>query len=74
MAEQQNPGIPGERIGRGLVRVGALNEQQVAEILIQQRTESGVDRLFGEIAVELGFCDDATITSLLASDSATTPP
>lgn len=54
-----------ERIGQGLVRVGALTEHQVAEVLIQQRTESGVDRMFGEIAVELGFCDDNALNAYL---------
>ena len=62
---------PRERIGQGLVRLGALTENQVSEVLIQQRTESGLDRMFGEIAVELGFCDDDTINALLDVDDET---
>ena len=70
MAEDSNTSnAPKERIGQGLVRLGVLTENQVSEVLIQQRTESGVDRLFGEIAVELGFCDDETINSILDADA-----
>ena len=57
-----------EMIGQGLVRIGALTEGQVAEVLIQQRTESSVDRLFGEVAVELGFVTDEAINSYLEDD------
>ena len=72
MGDQADTGsTPKERIGQGLVRVGALTEHQVSEVLIEQRTESGVDRMFGEIAVELGFCNDETINAFLdAGDEA----
>ena len=65
--QDSSPGDRKERIGQGLVRIGALTEEQVSQVLIQQRTETNVDRLFGEVAVELGFVDDETINSYLES-------
>ena len=40
-----------EKIGQGLVRIGAMQQQQVDEILRLQ--QDGDDRLFGEIAIAL---------------------
>lgn len=42
-----------ERIGEGLVRRGALQSAQVDEILTIQK--NGDKRLFGEIALDLGY-------------------
>ena len=54
-----------EKIGAGLVRIGAMNEEQVAEVLKHQK--KGDTRLFGEIAVELGFVDMDAIINYLKS-------
>jgi hypothetical protein len=42
-----------EKIGEGLVRVGAMTDDQVETVLTKQRR--GDNRLFGEIAIELGY-------------------
>ena len=48
-----------ERIGEGLVRIGAMTEEQREKILDLQ--DGGDTRLFGEIAVDLGFINDQAI-------------
>ncbi len=52
-----------ERIGDGLVRIGAMTEEQREKILGLQ--DDGDERLFGEIAVELGFVNDQAIMDYL---------
>jgi len=52
-----------EKIGEGLVRIGAMTRAQAEDVLRRQR--GGDDRLFGEIACELGFVDDEAIRSYL---------
>jgi hypothetical protein len=42
-----------ERLGQLLVRMGALTQEQVAEILEYQKDHP--DILFGQIAVKLGY-------------------
>jgi hypothetical protein len=42
-----------EKIGEGLVRIGAMSRERMDEVL--RRQSVGDDRLFGEIAIELGF-------------------
>ena len=54
-----------ERIGEGLVRIGAINEEQVEEVL--KRQQEGDKRLFGEIAVDLGFVNIEAIIDYLES-------
>lgn len=49
-----------QRIGDFLVTIGAMNEQQVEEVLRIQR-EAEEPRMFGEIAIELGYIDDAAL-------------
>jgi hypothetical protein len=49
-----------ERIGDFLLRIGAMNVHQVEEVLSIQR-EDEEPRMFGEIAVELGYIDDAAL-------------
>ena len=49
-----------ERIGDFLLRIGAMNEDQVEEVLRIQR-EDEEPRMFGEIAVELGYIDDSAL-------------
>ena len=54
-----------ERIGEGLVRIGAMTPEQVAAVLEIQK--GGDARLFGEIAIEKGFIDDQAIKAYLDS-------
>ena len=54
-----------EKIGEGLVRIGAMSKEQVDTVLKLQR--EGDKRLFGEIAVEQGFVDIQAIISYLKS-------
>ena len=58
-------GKPKIKLGEALVQRGAMTEDQVKEVLIKQRERSGVDKLFGEIAVELHFVDSETIEDIL---------
>ena len=52
-----------EKIGEGLVRIGAMSRQQMQEVL--RRQSAGDERLFGEIAIELGFINDQALQSYL---------
>jgi hypothetical protein len=54
-----------ERIGEGLVRIGAISKDQVKEVL--KRQDEGDNRLFGEIAVDLGFVNIEAIIDYLES-------
>ena len=54
-----------ERIGDGLVRIGAMTEEQRDTVL--QMQNDGDERMFGEIAIDLKFIDDQAILSFLAS-------
>jgi hypothetical protein len=54
-----------ERIGEALVRIGAMKSYQVDDVL---RLQAGGDRrMFGEIAIELGYIDDQAIRKYLSS-------
>lgn len=55
----------GEKIGEFLVRIGAISEEQCGIILEEQKKKPKV--LFGEIALEKGFIDDAAIDKYLES-------
>jgi len=52
-----------EKIGEGLVRIGVMTKAQVDEVL--QKQKNGDDRLFGEIAIELGYINDEALMSYL---------
>jgi len=54
-----------ERIGEGLIRIGAITEEQVKDVLARQKDNES--RLFGEIAIELGYVDDEAIMRYLDS-------
>jgi len=54
-----------ERIGDFLVRTGKLSQAQLEQVIGAQK--AGDSRTFGEIAVELGLVDKATIGAFLAS-------
>lgn len=53
-----------QRIGDFLVRIGAMNEEEVAEVLRIQRDEEE-PRMFGEIAIELGYIDDVALRNYI---------
>ena len=48
-----------DRIGEFLIKIGALNQQQVDEVL--KRQVQGDPRIFGEIALELRYLNDDAI-------------
>ena len=48
-----------DRIGDNLVKIGAMTQEQVKDIL--QRQKDGDNRLFGEIAIEFEYIDDDVI-------------
>jgi hypothetical protein len=58
-----------ERIGDFLVRIGALTGAQVADILARQKAEPG--KLFGVIAVELGYLNDKAMHDYIAAQEKT---
>jgi len=51
------------KIGEFLVQIGAMQQYQVDDVLRVQ--ESGDSRMFGEIAIELGYINDAAIKKYL---------
>jgi hypothetical protein len=55
-----------DKIGDNLVRIGAMTQEQVDEVLARQ--EAGDERLFGEIAIELNYIDDDVLESYLKRD------
>jgi hypothetical protein len=58
-----------ERIGDFLVQIGAMTQAQVDEV-IKVQEEGEEPRMFGEIAIELGFIDDSAIQRYLEHKSA----
>jgi hypothetical protein len=56
------------KIGEALIRIGALTEAQVNEVLTIQRERYHFDKLFGEIAVELALVDQETIERILSGE------
>ena len=53
------------KIGEGLKEMGEMTEEQVQEILLLQ--EKGDDRLFGEIAVDIGYIDLLSVIRYMES-------
>ncbi len=51
------------RIGEFLVQIGAMQQYQVDDVLRVQ--QNGDSRMFGEIAIELGYINDAAIKKYL---------
>jgi len=62
----------GGRIGEALVKIGAMTEAQVREVLFIQREKYNFEKLFGEIALELQLVDQETIERIL--DGTYQPP
>ena len=56
-----------EKIGEGLIRIGVMTKTQVDDALARQK--SGDKRLFGEIAISLGYINDEAIRSYLSTKS-----
>ncbi|TVQ39942.1 MAG: hypothetical protein EA384_05065 [Spirochaetaceae bacterium] len=54
-----------ERIGDFLVNIGAMTAEQRDAVLLQQQKDP--TRLFGEIAIELGYIKDGAVDSYLAA-------
>jgi len=54
-----------ERIGDGLLRIGAMTAEQRDKVLEMQY--DGDERMFGEIAIDLKYIDDQAILDYLAS-------
>ena len=52
-----------DRIGDNLVKIGAMTQEQVEDVL--KRQKDGDSRLFGEIAIELEYIDDDVIAAYL---------
>ena len=52
-----------EKIGEGLIRIGVMIRAQVDDVL--KRQKAGDRRLFGEIAIELGYINDEALQSYL---------
>jgi len=54
-----------DRIGDFLIEIGVMTKAQVDEVIRIQGQGDG--RLFGEIAIELGYVDDSAIKRYLDS-------
>ena len=54
-----------ERLGEGLVRVGAMTAEQAQQVLAAQK--AGDARHFGQVAIALGFVTAEAIDRYLAS-------
>lgn len=52
-----------EKIGEGLIRRGVMKQEQVKEVLDLQ--SKGDNRLFGEIALDLGFIEVRSLIDYL---------
>jgi len=63
----------GGRIGETLVKIGAMSEAQVMEVLFIQREKYNFEKLFGEIAMELQLVDQETIEKILSGAYADPP-
>ncbi len=60
-----------EPIGETLIAIGAMTKDQVNRVLSLQK--QGDSRRFGQIAIEMGFIDDAAIEKYLAKQSKDVP-
>ncbi len=49
------------KIGEELLKIGAMTQQQIDDVLAKQ--QAGDSRLFGEIAIELQYIDDDALAS-----------
>lgn len=56
-------GTSQERIGDFLVKIGAMSAEERDDVLERQKAQP--ERLFGEIAIELGFIRDEAVDKFL---------
>ncbi len=56
------------KIGERLILASAMTKAQVEEVLRRQSTEH--DRLFGEIAIELGYIHDEALRKYIEAKEA----
>jgi hypothetical protein len=54
-----------EKIGEFLVKIGAMKQWQVEDILVVQ--QSGDTRMFGELAIAFGYIDDKALMTYVES-------
>ena len=54
-----------ERIGDGLVRIGAMKVEERDKVI--QMQDDGDERMFGEIAINLEYINDEAILKFLES-------
>ena len=54
-----------EKIGEGLVRIGAMTEEQRNQVIEKQN--EGDERMFGEVAIEMGYINDEIIMEYINS-------
>lgn len=54
-----------EKIGEGLVRIGAMTEEQRNQVIEKQN--GGDERMFGEVAIEMGYINDEIIMEYINS-------
>jgi len=66
MMEAQHNGT--ERIGEFLVKIGAMKQWQIEDILVVQ--QSGDARMFGELAIAFGYIDDKALMRYVESHEA----
>jgi hypothetical protein len=60
-----------ERIGDFLISIGAMTADQVDEVLKAQALDKdGELRIFGEIAIEMGYIDDSALLKYMAHKAA----
>ena len=59
-----------ERIGDFLVRIGAMTQAQVEEVIKAQAVDEEL-RMFGEIASEKGFIDGSALQKYIEHKGAT---
>ncbi len=70
MAEEPTRPDP-SRIGGFLVSIGAMRDWQVKDVLLAQR--KGDSRMFGEIAISLGYIDDTALKRYVESRDTAAP-
>jgi hypothetical protein len=51
------------RLGEFLVCIGAMTQDEVGQVLEKQKQDP--DKLFGQIAIEMGLIDDAAVDAYL---------
>ncbi len=61
--KRKDCGKMADKIGNFLVQIGAMKEYQVEDVLRVQKAGDG--RMFGEIAIELGYINDDAIRRYL---------